>query len=102
MVFNSYAGIEQVHKVLLICTPKLKQRAAEQKAERNNLQLELDTALAKAKTTPNFIVPIIMSGRYAGNYVMGLVWKSVMCLSRSVSCFLILTRSLSLSFSHSL
>jgi len=55
-------GIEDSDRVLLICTPRLAQRADEQMPERNNLQKELDTALAKQKLNPNFIIPIIMEG----------------------------------------
>ena len=55
-------GIERAHKVLLICTPRLKVRASEE--TKNNLQLELETALEKAKTTPEFIVPLIFSGTF--------------------------------------
>jgi hypothetical protein len=56
-------GIEKAHKVLLICTPHLKERAAE--AKQNNLQLELETAVEKSKTTPEFIIPLILSGTFS-------------------------------------
>jgi hypothetical protein len=56
-------GINRAHKVLLVCTPRLKDRAAE--TTKNNLQFELETALEKGKTTREFIVPLVMSGTFS-------------------------------------
>jgi hypothetical protein len=53
-------NIQKAHKLLLICTPRLRERASD--PIKNNLQLELKTALEKEKTTPNFITPMLLSG----------------------------------------
>eukprot|EP00026_Physarum_polycephalum_P000779 Phypoly_transcript_00780.p1 GENE.Phypoly_transcript_00780~~Phypoly_transcript_00780.p1 ORF type:complete len:860 (+),score=157.24 Phypoly_transcript_00780:1425-4004(+) len=53
-------NINRAHHLLLICTPRLQIRAAD--PAKNNLQLELETALQKEKT---FIVPLIFAGTFS-------------------------------------
>jgi hypothetical protein len=55
-------GISRSHKVLLICTPRLKERAAD--TTPNNLQLELNAALKKEKSCNGFILPLVFSGNF--------------------------------------
>jgi hypothetical protein len=55
-------GIRRAHKLLLVCTPRLRERALE--CTKNNLQFELKTALKKEKSTPGFIVPLLFSGNF--------------------------------------
>jgi hypothetical protein len=53
-------NIKRAHKLILICTPRLRERATDPVA--NNLQLEINTALAQEKITPDFITPLLLSG----------------------------------------
>eukprot|EP00026_Physarum_polycephalum_P003164 Phypoly_transcript_03174.p1 GENE.Phypoly_transcript_03174~~Phypoly_transcript_03174.p1 ORF type:complete len:777 (+),score=137.16 Phypoly_transcript_03174:25-2331(+) len=55
-------NIQTAHKLLLICTPRLKDRATE--VAKNNLQLELETAMIKSQTTREFVVPLLFSGTF--------------------------------------
>jgi hypothetical protein len=53
-------GIKDSDKVLLICTPRFRQRAEEK--TQNNLQKEFSAALERQKVDPKFIIPLILEG----------------------------------------
>eukprot|EP00026_Physarum_polycephalum_P004710 Phypoly_transcript_04733.p1 GENE.Phypoly_transcript_04733~~Phypoly_transcript_04733.p1 ORF type:complete len:651 (+),score=123.30 Phypoly_transcript_04733:148-2100(+) len=52
-------GIQAAHKYILICTPRLKERAAEAS---NNLVTELGFAINRMTTVPGFIIPLLVEG----------------------------------------
>ena len=60
-------NIAKSDRVLLICTPRLVERAEEPVVNNvlNNLQIEMEEMLKVQKLKPNFIIPIIMEGTFA-------------------------------------
>jgi len=66
-------GIKKSDNVLLICTPRLKERV--EVAEANNMKKELSWTMEKQREDPQFIIPLIFSGTFRTSLPMNLDGK---------------------------
>lgn len=76
-------NIANSDRVLLICTPRLADRANQPvvNSKPNNLQVELEEALKKQQHLPKFIIPLVLEGDHRSSVPQQI--KHILALNMS-------------------